>query len=128
MGPTREAYVYCDHLYHGPEDKWRIPGNVTSSFSSIYKTLITKFVFFLAAEEVNFAEKQVPGYFEAEEDMTVLKANFVEWRAHQDARSRGAIGVVLVLPARTLLFLVGTSWTLFFFFVIKHFPANIYVV
>jgi len=43
MGPTREAYVYCDHLYHGPEDKWRIPGNVTSSFSSIYKRLIILF-------------------------------------------------------------------------------------
>ena len=86
--------------------------------------------FFLAAEEVNFTEKQVPGYFEAEEDMNVLKANFVEWRVHHavSARSEGAIGVVLVLPARTLLFLVGTSWTLLFFFVIKHFPANIYVV
>ena len=133
-GPTREAFVYCDHLYHGPEDQWRLaPGNVTSSFSSFYKRLIfVGFAFFPVAEEDGVTEKQVPGYFKAEEDLKVLKdlGNFVEWQAHHTvARSGGgAIGVVLILPARTLLFLVGTSWTIFFFPVIKHSPANIHFV
>ena len=37
---AREAYVYCGHLYHGPEDQWRLTGNVTGSFPIIFKQLI----------------------------------------------------------------------------------------
>ena len=131
MGPTREAFVYCDHLYHGPEDQWRLAGNVTSSFSFIYKRLIFELLFSPAAKEDSFPEKQVPGFLEAEEDLKVLKGDFVDWRAHHAVVARsggGAVGVVLILSARSLLFLVGTSWTFFFFFVIKHIPSGIHVI
>jgi len=93
-------------------------------------------VSFSADEEDCIAEKQVPGHLQAgEEDLRM--GNFGKlatgWRAqrhvvgvHSDG---GAIGVVLFFPsARALLFLVSTSWTVFFLFIIQRIPYDIRLI
>jgi hypothetical protein len=90
---------------------------------------------FPAAKEGCITEKQVPGHFQAWKKDLRMKGFgklAAEWKAQHAVTFHladgGAIGVVIIIPVRALLFLVGTSWTILFLFIIQHIHDDLHLV